>query len=345
MASADSNDQNRGQGGDPGFMPAPARIAVLAALCLAALGVAWRSRHLRLPGAGAVTARVEEASRLANQPLRAQEERAMGDDPVSMALWRIHQRRMAERLTGLTGGLPNTRTERLDPYGLRVLVALGVATAFAYSFGPGGGRISDAMTPLEGTVLAAARVDAWVTPPGYTGRAPVFLTGAQESGPLSVPAGSVLSVRVSDGNGVDMSFRGADAAEADIVPRAVDAPTDGEAASPASTVGAAEYELTLDRSGAVAVETRFRTLGSWRFEVVPDAVPIIAFDGEPRSARNGALEIGFTVEDDYGAPQGQAEIQVLQPTHKSGSTNTIPSLARFCMAPVGQAATHQGFSQ
>ena len=367
MASADSNDQNRGQGGGPGFMPArlsawfsiaverfwplvlglsslvglflilawtgffaampaPARIAVLAALCLAALGVAWRNRRLRLPGAGAVTARVEEASRLANQPLRAQEERAMGDDPVSMALWRIHQRRMAERLTGLTGGLPNTRTERLDPYGLRVLVALGVAAAFAYSFGPGGGRISDAMTPLEGTVLAAARVDAWVTPPEYTGRAPVFLTGAQESGPLSVPAGSVLSVRVSDGNGVDMSFRGADAAEADIVPRAVDAPTDGEAASPAPTVGAAEYELALDRSGAVAVETRFRTLGSWHFEVVPDAVPIIAFDGEPRSARNGALEIGFTVEDDYGAPQGQASIEPVDVAEDARALIEPPSI-------------------
>ena len=194
MAPADSNDQNRGQGGGTGFMPArlsawfsiaverfwplvlglsglvglflilawtgifaampaPARIAVLAALCLAALWLAWRNRHLRLPGAAAVTARVEEASHLANQPLRAQEERALGDDPVSMALWRIHQKRMAERLTGLTGGLPNTRTERLDPYGLRVLVALGVVTAFAYSFGPGGGRISDATTPLEGTCL------------------------------------------------------------------------------------------------------------------------------------------------------------------------------------------------
>ncbi len=350
MAPADSNDQNRGQGGRPGFlparlsawfsiaverfwplvlglsglvglflilawtgsfaaMPAPARIAVLAALCIAALGVAWRCRRLRLPGAGAVTARVEEASRLANQPLRAQEERALGDDPVAMALWRIHQRRMAERLTGLTGGLPNTRTERLDPYGLRVLVALGVATAFAYSFGPGGGRISDAATPLEGTVLAAARVDAWVTPPGYTGRAPIFLTEAQASGPLGVPAGSVLSVRISDGDGVDMSFQAADAAQAEIVPRAVDVSADGDATPPAPSSGPAEYELALDRSGAVAVETRFRTLGSWSFDVVPDTVPVIAFDGEPRSARNGALEIGFTVEDDYGAPQGQATIE------------------------------------
>jgi hypothetical protein len=38
-------------------------------------------------------------------------------------------------------------------------------------------------------------------------------------------------------------------------------------------------------------------------------------------------------------------MQLLQPTHKAGSTKTMPSLARFCMAPEGQADTHQGFSQ
>lgn len=47
----------------------------------------------------------------------------------------------------------------------------------------------------------------------------------------------------------------------------------------------------------------------------------------------------------WGAPQGQAEIQVLHPTHRSFCTNTIPSEDRCCMAPVGQADTHQGSSQ
>ena len=38
-------------------------------------------------------------------------------------------------------------------------------------------------------------------------------------------------------------------------------------------------------------------------------------------------------------------MQALQPTQMPGSMKTMPSAARFRMAPVGQAATHQGVSQ
>ena len=56
-------------------------------------------------------------------------------------------------------------------------------------------------------VLAPAnvRVDAWVTPPVYTGKPPIILSAANkdaaapDSGPLPVPAGSTLMVRSSGG--------------------------------------------------------------------------------------------------------------------------------------------------
>ncbi|WP_062227087.1 TIGR02302 family protein [Aureimonas frigidaquae] len=287
------------------------RIGALGLLVLAALGLVWVHRGLRLPSRSDVTQRVEAASRLSHQPLRAQEDSAVGSDPVAQALWRIHQRRMAERLTGLTGGAPNTRTERIDPYGLRALMALGVVTAFAYSYGPSGGRIADALAPVPGTLLAAARIDAWVTPPGYTGRAPLFLT-PDEAGEVEVPAGSVLSVRVSDGAGVHFSFSaGQDAAEL-VPPAGAEAAADGSV-PPAAADAPAEFDLELTRSGTARLETRLRTLGDWSFAVTPDHPPVIAFDGEPRLARNGAMDIGFTVEDDYGAPQGRALILPREP--------------------------------
>ena len=45
-----------------------------------------------------------------------------------------------------------------------------------------------------------------------------------------------------------------------------------------------------------------------------------------------------------GIPYGHATAQVWQPMHNSGSEKTMPS-SRFCMAPVGHAATHAGRSQ
>lgn len=38
-------------------------------------------------------------------------------------------------------------------------------------------------------------------------------------------------------------------------------------------------------------------------------------------------------------------MQDLQPTQSEGSTKTMPSFARFCIAPVRQASTHEGVSQ
>src|ERR1700692_865354 len=52
---------------------------------------------------------------------------------------------------------------------------------------------------------ANIRVDAWVTPPVYTGKPPVILSAANKeaaipaAGPLAVPAGSTLIVRSSGG--------------------------------------------------------------------------------------------------------------------------------------------------
>ena len=52
---------------------------------------------------------------------------------------------------------------------------------------------------------ANIRVDAWVTPPLYTGKPPIILSAANKeaalpaAGPLPVPAGSTLIVRSSGG--------------------------------------------------------------------------------------------------------------------------------------------------
>ncbi len=282
-------------------LPGYGRVALLVLLALGLPAILWRHRHLRLPTRPEIVARIEASSRLDHQPLAVQAERPLGQDPMALALWRSHQRRMADRLRRLRGGAPNGRTEAIDPYGLRALLALGLVTAFAYSFGPGGGRIADALAPVEGTMLGAPRVDAWITPPGYTGRPPILLNKAARSQAVhQVPEGSVLSVRLSDAGGARLSFSPRGGGESLAI-----APAEGDAAS-----GAAAWEVELGTSGAVSLETRLRTLGEWSVAVVPDLAPLIEFDGEPQAARNGALGIAYRISDDYGAVSGTAEIAV-----------------------------------
>ena len=113
-------------------------------------------------------------------------------------LWREHQARMAAKLGKLATGAPSPKTHEHDRYALRALPALGLAVAFAYSFGSGGGRISDIWTGPAAAAPVPPRIDAWVTPPRYTGKAPIFLTNAQDTGPatITVPENSELTVRI-----------------------------------------------------------------------------------------------------------------------------------------------------
>ncbi|MEX6506931.1 TIGR02302 family protein [Jiella sp. M17.18] len=327
-------------------MPYLARMLVLGVLGLLALAVLWANRRIRVPRRAEVDRRIELVSRLQHQPLRVQGEQATGEDPFALALWREHQRRMAERLRHLSGGSPNTQTERLDPLGMRALIALLLVTAFAFSFGAGGGRLGDAFAPDDSAPAASRRIDAWVTPPTYTGRAPIFLTDAQQSGTVAVPQGSVLSVRISDGSGAGLAFtpkrKGAEAvnvaskdeAAAQKAAAASGGPGTAGGASQAeksaaskpaaSANGPREYAYTLRESGAAALTTAFQTLGQWSFAVTPDTDPKIAFKGEPKEARNGALELAYTVTDDYGVAKGRAEIAVEDKTVAPGARPLFP---------------------
>ena len=337
------------------MLPFVGRICLFAILAALGAFVLWSNRGLRLPSRGDVDGRIEAVSRLRHQPLQAQDARPTSSDAFALALWHEHQRRMAAQLKNLAGGTPNTRTERLDPFGLRALLALLLVTAFAYSYGPGGGRLADAFTPAPGELVAGARVDAWVTPPTYTGRAPIFLTDASPAnsstagtrgstpgpsvavtGPIEVPEGSVLSVRLSEGSDAAMTFTpqvgSGETAEAETIEPVGDEPKQGETPVADGTVvtgpdaktagdsesagadtarpGPREFTFTLKDSGTAELATTFSTLGDWTFSVQPDEDPVIAFKGEPSEARNGALQLAYTFADDYGVRKAEAEIVV-----------------------------------
>src|SRR5690606_35823106 len=115
--------------------------------------------------------------------------------PFSDALWREHQRRMAARLEGVGGDLPRTGVPERDPWGVRAAAALLLVVAFSFSFGPLGGRIADGFRAHIGSEALPPRIDAWVTPPAYTGKAPVFLAAEANAGQnaVTVPEGSEVS--------------------------------------------------------------------------------------------------------------------------------------------------------
>ena len=128
-------------------------------------------------------------------------------DPYSLALWRAHVERTLAAARAFKAGWPSPRIAVRDPYALRGLVLVAVIATFVAAGGEHWKRLAAAFD-WQGVVLPANfRVDAWVTPPGYTGKPPVILAGIhpgetarqtkETNEPVSVPAGSTLIVRAT----------------------------------------------------------------------------------------------------------------------------------------------------
>ncbi|OHV18403.1 TIGR02302 family protein [Rhizobium sp. RMa-01] len=305
------------------------RILLLIAFAAAFLVSLLPLRSLRWPGVAEADRMLEERNGLPHQPVTVQEDEPAFDTPFARALWREHQTRMAEKIAALDAGLPRPDIAAHDRFALRAVPALLLVTAFAYSLSINGGSLGDAFqaAPEQVTVDPAVRIDAWVTPPAYTGRAPVYLTAdGSEQAPIGIPQFSGLSVRVSGGKTAEkVVFRKANGQAQDIAVQADAKPQQATAAGseqpktaptgqastgqpPASQALVAQtHVMKLEENGALEVNGR-----RWSFEVQPDKAPEIAFDGLPKPSVNGALEIGFTVKDDYGVQEAHAEIVPLE---------------------------------
>ncbi|RUX76190.1 TIGR02302 family protein [Mesorhizobium sp. M7A.F.Ca.US.006.04.2.1] len=297
-------------------LPDMARIGLVAAFAVAALAALYPLRFFRLPGAGEIDRRIEAANQLLHSPVLVQTDRPSGrESSFSQALWREHQKRMAGKLDNLGADLPRTRVPERDPWALRAVAALLLVTAFAFSFGPTGGRISDGFNAHGARDIVPPRIDAWVTPPSYTGKPPIFLTAdANQAIPtFTVPEGSDVSLRVTGGSGEEtLGYADKNGNSRAIDPAAPQAAAK-PAASPATPSKVRQFTSKLTGDGTLTLTSGEDQLGRWAFAVVPDKPPQIRFVGEPKRAANGAFELNYQIDDDYGAATAKAVFALADP--------------------------------
>ncbi len=281
-------------------------------------------RKLRWPSVAEADRLLETRNGLPHQPVAVQEDELAYETPFAKALWREHQTRMAERIAALDAGLPRPDIANHDRFALRAIPALLLVVAFSFSASNNGGSLRDAFdrstTPSGAPDL---RVDAWVTPPGYTGQPPVYLTGkaaANISGAVAVPQFSEVTVRVTGGGADDrVLFKTAgndESTEVAALDAGGKAPTQAtppkadasQAPVPAGAtapgpLAARTHLMKLEKDGTLSVDGQ-----SWSFKVLADKPPEITFDGLPRATVTGALELSFKAKDDYGVEAAYAEI-------------------------------------
>jgi uncharacterized protein (TIGR02302 family) len=266
---------------------------------------------LARPSRQEALSRIDRSSGVAHRPASSLDDALanVGTDPATQALWRIHLQRMARNVGELRAGLPSPRMVDFDRYALRagVLVAL-IASAFIA--GPEKyARVASAFDWRgAGGQEIGYRVDAWVDPPPYTGKAPVLLklasdgTNVDHAEKISVPIGSTITIR-SSGGLVDLETAGGldDAAKVAAAAKAKQAPQkDNAAAQPAPPPDPHEHHLVLSGDAQLTIQHAGAVLGRFDLSVIPDNPPSIELTDVPRANLRGSLTLSYKIDDDYG---------------------------------------------
>ena len=274
---------------------------------------------MRLPSRNDGLRRLDRNSALPHRPATTIADELAGatSDSYSIALWRAHVERALRTATMLKAGLPAPRLALRDPFALRALVVvLAVATFFSAS-GERTKRIAAAFDWHGVMVPANFRIDAWVSPPTYTGRPPMILQGLRSGEPvhsvatISVPAGSTFVIRAT-GIRLDVVASGA---LSDPKPT-----TQAPAAK-----GTEERRFIINDAGAVTVRGASSRDVTWQFTAIPDKPPTIALAKDPEGQARGALLLAYKVEDDYGVVGAQASFKL----HNIEGTNGQPPRALY----------------
>ncbi len=281
-------------------------LLLLADLAAAALWLGIAVWRIRWPDDAAARFRLQSASGLAHDPIAALEDTPAQTDDASLEVWQAHRARSLAAAARLRLRLPWPWLTRRDRFVFRggLLAALLVC---AWVAGPAArSRLGAAFTLdfalLTGGAATPPTVTAWITPPPYTGHAPILLPGHDAA--VAVPAGSRLTVTVAG------------------VRRAPSLAGFGHAFQP---LDASSYQLdgALTQSGLLTLRGGGARLARWRLTVLADRPPTIAFAGLPGADTDGAgLRLPWHATDDYGVVSAQMTAHLI--AHPEAAALSLP---------------------
>jgi uncharacterized protein (TIGR02302 family) len=322
------------------WLPPLGRAVGVAAFALLAIAALVPFARLRIPAAAEGLSRLDHRSGQRHRPATTMVDQlaVTSQDAYSQALWNAHLARVRQAAQAFKAGWPSPRLAMRDRYALRGFVLIAGIATFIAAGGEHWKRLAAAFD-WQGVVLPANfRVDAWVNPPGYTGKPPIILAGihpgdiARQDGennePVSVPAGSILIVRTTGKLNLDVSGKGGVT------------PAKEPAKAPAGTQ---EYRFKIASTGTATLHGAGDDL-VWSFNVIPDRPPTIALAKDPEQEARGSLLLSYRLEDDYGVTEAQATFARKTPPATEGAAHPLFGPPDFSLV-LPQARTKSGVGQ
>ncbi|MDH7798070.1 MULTISPECIES: TIGR02302 family protein [unclassified Beijerinckia] len=302
-------------------LPRWGRIAGLVVFAAFLIWPAWLFLRVRLPSRAEALDRIDRDSGLPHRPAATLDDQLANAsaDPATSALWRIHLQRAAQVASQFKIGTPSPGVSKLDRYAVRGGVLLALC-ASAFIAGPEKyPRVLAAFDfSAAGSISQGYRLDAWIDPPAYTGRAPLVLRLQDENGArpgslaqkIQAPAGSTIIMRASDGAGVSAEIKGGIVNQADEAKN--DAKADDKtkpATRPVAETKRSDQEKrwSLRTDGTLTLRRLGSTIATFDIAAIADRPPVITLKGEPKNNVRGSLTLAYKIEDDYGVIGAEAE--------------------------------------
>jgi uncharacterized protein (TIGR02302 family) len=291
-------------------LPFAARAIGLGLFLILALAALSPLLRFRWPGKPEALARLDRGTGILHRPATTLTDTLTNQDPVALALWQAQRERTLASIKRIRAGLPSPRLAIHDPWALRALIVVLMVATYIAAGDERRVRVAAAFDWNGVFAAANVRVDAWVTPPLYTGKPPIILSAANKeaalpaSGPLAVPAGSTLIVRSSGGT-LDVVAGGgvSEAAPSEQAPK-----------------GTSEKHFTIAGDGTVHVRAPSGQ-PQWRFTATPDRAPTIVLAKDPERQARGSLQLSYKIEDDYGVTEAHA---LVAPRNATGAAQARP---------------------
>ncbi len=274
--------------------------------------------RIRWPDRAEALRRLEATAGLPHRPATSYHDTLAGQaqSPATTRIWTAHRERMSRLFSRLKAGWPHPRVDRRDPFALRALLLLLLAIGYIANRDDAADRIKSAFILKSHALPSSARLDAWITPPLYTGKPPIMVAdgsrqkteGEQPQTQFTVPEQSELTVRVNHSDAARFSLRivPGESGEEPLPVEAIDRLVTASIAK--GKENTAEFKEKLTTAAEVDLLDNGVTVAHWSVDIVEDTPPVITLTEAPSEAQRGSLRFKYSVQDDYGVLSAQAVI-------------------------------------
>lgn len=281
----------------------PWRLGALMLTFVLTLRAVWRGAALfSWPKRADVDRRLEEDSALTGQPLALLDDAPVMQERAARTLWAEGQNRARFAVRHVRVRRPKAALAARDMYGLRAAAMLVLFAGFVLAGPQSGQRLRYAIDiGYHGGAGPVGTLEAWITPPDYTGLPPVFLS-KETHGPIKALRGSVFHGRI---NGMSRT----------PVLRLYSGQKRRTVKAVRIAPGSFEISAPLDGDSVLAIKNRENA--QWTIVSQNDTPPRIVFTKPPAADKTDALAFSYAASDDFGIAEAALVIKAAGETQKN----------------------------